>query len=78
MTKLQRVFLQGRALVAAVVDFCGPCFDADMNMAAPLFAALSGRDGGVNPQLAVSWEWTDCSLFINTTIKVREEGNRAQ
>jgi hypothetical protein len=36
-----------------VVDLCGECFDADINIATPLFVELTGRRPGPNPSIAV-------------------------
>lgn len=60
----------GKAVVAQVVDLCGECFDGDINIAGPLFKELSGRNPNPNPSLALSWEFSDCSPYINTTIKM--------
>lgn len=60
----------GRQAVAQVVDNCGECFDADMTVATPLFTELTGRQPNVNPSVTLSWEFIDCSPYINTTIKM--------
>ena len=60
----------GAQAVAQIVDACGECFDADMNIATPLFAKLAGREPNPNPSLAVSWDYVDCSAYINTSIKM--------
>lgn len=60
----------GRSVIANVVDECGECRNADLNIATPLFEELSGRSSYSNPNLAISWEWVDCSPYINGTIKM--------
>ena len=66
----------GKQIVAQIVDQCGACFDADLNIAYPLTVNLSGKAPTSNPNLAISWEFVDCSPYINTSIKmvVRPEG----
>lgn len=36
----------------------------------PLFTRLAGRPANPNPSLTISWEFVDCSPYINTTIKM--------
>jgi hypothetical protein len=61
----------GAQAVAQIVDACGgTCFDADMTVATPLFEKLAGRPANPNPSLAISWDYVDCSPFLNTTIKM--------
>ena len=70
----------GRKAFATVVDLCGRCFGADMNIATPLFSNLTLQDPALeitNRQIAVSWRFVDCSPFIEGTIKmlVKPDGN---
>lgn len=60
----------GKTAVAQIVDLCGACSAADMNIAGPLFQNLTGRSGGTNPTITLSWEYVDCSPYINGTIKM--------
>jgi len=60
----------GTQAVAQIVDMCGECFDGDMNIATPLFERISGRQANPTPSIAVSWEFVDCSPYINSTIKM--------
>lgn len=60
----------GKQIVAQVVDLCGECFDGDLNIPGPVFKELAGRNPNPNPSLAMSWEFGDCSDFIDTTIKM--------
>ena len=68
---------QGRQAVAQIVDQCGECVDADLNIGYPLFEKISGRTANANPNLALSWQFIDCSPYINSTIKmlVKPGGN---
>lgn len=70
----------GKKAVATVVDICGRCFGADMNIATPMFANLTSQDATINvtsKQIAISWRFVDCSPYINGTIKmlVKPDGN---
>ena len=51
--------------------------DADLNIGYPLFEKISGRTANANPNLALSWQFIDCSPYINSTIKmlVKPGGN---
>jgi len=60
----------GKSIVAQVVDLCGECFDGDMTVGGSLFKELVGRNPNPNPSVALSWEFTECSPFINSTIKM--------
>jgi len=61
---------QGQQVVAQIVDQCGECFDADLNIGYPLFEKISGRSPASNPTLSLSWQFIDCSSYINDTIKM--------
>lgn len=70
----------GKKAVATVVDLCGRCFGADMNIATPMFANLTSQDPTMeitSKQIAISWRFVDCSPYINGTIKmlVKPDGN---
>jgi hypothetical protein len=60
----------GRQEIAQIVDQCGECRDADINIGYPLFEKISGRSPSANPNLALSWQFIDCSQYINSTIKM--------
>jgi hypothetical protein len=60
----------GKTAIAQVVDLCGECFDGDMTIGGSLFKEVVGRNPNPNPSVALSWEFTDCSPFINSTIKM--------
>jgi hypothetical protein len=60
----------GRQAVAEIVDQCGECLDADLNIGSPLFETISGRSPSSNPNLSLSWQFIDCSSYINDTIKM--------
>lgn len=66
----QTCAVPGTQAIAQIVDQCGACADADMNIAGPLFQKLSGRSGGSEPSIAISWQVVDCSPYINGTIKM--------
>ena len=38
--------------------------------AQPLFQKIAGRAANPNPSLAISWDFIDCSPYVNTTIKM--------
>ena len=70
----------GKKAVATVVDLCGRCFGADMNIATPMFANLTSQDPSkeiTSKQIVISWRFVDCSPYINGTIKmlVKPDGN---
>lgn len=67
----------GLQVVAQIVDQCGECFDADLNIGYPLFEKISGRSPAGNPTLSLSWQFVECSPYINDTIKmlVKPRGN---
>ncbi len=60
----------GRQAVAQIADQCGECLDADVNINYPLFEKISGRSPAPNPNLSLSWQFVDCSDYINGTIKM--------
>lgn len=60
----------GKAIIAQVVDLCGECFDGDMTVGGSLFKELVGRNPNPNPSVALSWQFTECSPYINSTIKM--------
>ena len=41
-----------------------------MTVGGSLFKELVGRNPNPNPSVALSWEFTECSPFINSTIKM--------
>lgn len=62
-------------VIATIVDLCGECVDGDLTIFGALFSRLAGRDAHPNPRLAISWQFTDCSPFINSSIKMLVKPN---
>ena len=56
-----------------VVDGCGECGEGDINVSEPLYYKLTGGDRSspsFSPSAFLSFEFTDCSPYINDTIKM--------